>query len=49
MLSDGTRYLSLAVSFTTFLESRGTANVEEVIDGMLSNRPATPAIADASS
>jgi ribosomal peptide maturation radical SAM protein 1 len=35
---DGGQYLSLAVSFTTFLQSRGTVNMEEAIDDLLSSR-----------
>jgi bacteriocin maturation radical SAM protein 1 len=38
MWFDGKQYLSLAVSFTTFLQSRGTANLAEAIDNILSKR-----------
>jgi ribosomal peptide maturation radical SAM protein 1 len=41
MWFDGEQYLSLAVSFTTFLHSRGTVNIEEAIDNMLSKRDRT--------
>lgn len=36
MWFDGDRYLSLAVSFTTFLESRSTSAVEDAVDALLS-------------
>ncbi|CAD6556813.1 hypothetical protein LMG28727_06202 [Paraburkholderia kirstenboschensis] len=36
MWFDGHRYLSLAISFTTFLESRGTRDVESAINILLS-------------
>jgi hypothetical protein len=39
--TDGRRFLSLAVSLTTYLESRRNAGLEEGIDGMLSGHRAS--------
>ena len=44
MWFDGAQYLSLAVSFTTFLQSRATVKVEEAIDNLLSRRDCTSAL-----
>jgi ribosomal peptide maturation radical SAM protein 1 len=42
---DGRRYLSLAVSFTTFLESRGSVDLGAAIDELLSQRESSHVIA----
>ena len=44
MWSDGVQYLSLAVSFTTYLLSRGTVNMEEAVNSVLA--PRTEVVAD---
>jgi len=44
MWFDGEQYLSLAVSFTTFLQSRGRVNLEAAVDKILSNANATSSV-----
>jgi hypothetical protein len=44
MWFDGKQYLSLAISFTTFLQSRGTANTEAAVDNILQHATATTGV-----